>query len=131
MAHLIVEYSSNLEQVVDIDELLQCLHQSALSTGIFPPGGMRTRAAPRPHYVIADGDPDNMFLHLTAKVGARRTEEVRKAACDIIFNDTCTFMEEVFNNHPIGISFEMIEIHPVLTYKKNNLHERLKAKENA
>jgi 5-carboxymethyl-2-hydroxymuconate isomerase len=129
MAHLIVEYSSNLEQVIDIEELLKCLHQSALSTGIFPPGGMRTRAAPRPYYVIADGDPDNMFLHLTAKVGSGRPEEVRQQACDTIFKDTCDFMDEIFNHHPIGISFEMQEIHSTLTYKKNNLHEKLKAKE--
>ena len=94
MAHLIVEYTSKLEDLVEIDGLLNCIHQSALRTGIFPAGGLRTRAEPRMHTIVADGDPDNLFLHLTAKVGHGRTEEIRKAACETIFKDLCDFLSE-------------------------------------
>lgn len=131
MAHLIIEYSSKLENLLEIDEMLNCVHQSALSTGIFPQGGLRTRAEPRQHYIIADGDPENLFLHLTAKVGHGRSEEVRKAACETIFNDLCAYLDDIYNHHPLAISFEMQEIHSTLTYKQNNIHERLKAKETA
>ena len=78
MPHLIVEYSANLENDVDIDALLGALHAAAIKTGVFPLGGCRTRAARRDHYVISNDAPENAFVHLIARIGAGRSVETKK-----------------------------------------------------
>ena len=51
MPHVIVEYSANLAAAVEIKSLLAALHEAALETGVFPAGGIRTRAERRDEYI--------------------------------------------------------------------------------
>ena len=123
MPHQIVEYSANLETRISIAELIRKLHETAAAIEAFPLGGLRTRAARREHYRIADGHPDNQFVHLTWKLGHGRPEEVRREAGELMFAVLCEFLEPVSASSPLAISFEIQEIHPILTFKKNNLRE--------
>ena len=61
MAHAIVEYSANLEDKVDLDNLISTVHEACLNTGVFPLTGMRTRGARRDYYKIANGKNRRMF----------------------------------------------------------------------
>lgn len=128
MPHIIVEHSANLTQHININTLLQSLHDAALETGIFPIGGLRTRAEPRENYVIADDHPDNVFIHVMLRIGHGRDFATKKQAGDHIFGALCGFLEETFENTPLGISLEIQEIDPDLSFKKNNLHEILKSR---
>jgi 5-carboxymethyl-2-hydroxymuconate isomerase len=76
--------------------------------------------------VIADGHRDNAFVHLSLKVGHGRDLETRKRACEAIFDAACRHLAPLFEDTPLGISLEVQEIDPVLTFKKNNLHEHVK-----
>ncbi len=130
MPHLVVEYSANLEPQVDIAGLVRVVHEAALETGMFPRGGIRTRAACREIYRIADGHPDNGFVHVSARIGAGRPAEARAKAGEHIFNAVCGALSEVFAENPLGISFELSEIDPTASFKQNNLHDILKDREN-
>jgi 5-carboxymethyl-2-hydroxymuconate isomerase len=121
MAHIIIEYSANLRGQFDLDEFLRAVHGAALATGVFPIGGIRTRAYAAEHYVIADANPDNAFVHISLRVGHGRDVDTRKIACQQL--------GAVFERLPLGIALEMQEIDPVLTFKKNNLHEYVKQRE--
>ncbi|MBV9079473.1 MAG: 5-carboxymethyl-2-hydroxymuconate isomerase, partial [Methylobacteriaceae bacterium] len=44
MPHIIVEYSANLDGAISPRRLVNGLHAAALETGVFPLGGLRTRA---------------------------------------------------------------------------------------
>jgi 5-carboxymethyl-2-hydroxymuconate isomerase len=123
MPHLIVEYSSNLDQAVDIPALLRAVHAAALATGVFPIGGLRTRAERREQYVIADGHGDNGFIHVQARIGTGRTPEVRQKAAEQIFAAVKDATAAAFATRPIGLTLEMVEIDPVGSLKHNNLHE--------
>jgi 5-carboxymethyl-2-hydroxymuconate isomerase len=129
MAHIIIEFSANLRGQFDLDEFLRAVHGAALATGVFPIGGIRTRAYAAEHYVIADGNPDNAFVHISLRVGHGRDVETRKKACEAIFAAACQQLGAVFERLPLGIALEMQEIDPVLTFKKNNLHEYVKQRE--
>lgn len=129
MAHIVIEYSAGLRGWLDLPAFLAAVHQAALSTGVFPIGGIRTRAYEAQHYVIADGHPDNAFVHLSLKVGHGRHLETRKRACETIFEAACRYLAPLFETLPLGISLEMQEIDPVLTYKKNNLHDYVKRRQ--
>ena len=123
MPHQIVEYSANLESRISITDLVDMLHQTAAGIDDFPVGGLRTRAARRDNYKIADGHEDNAFVHLTWKLGHGRSEAIRKEAGEHMFAALCEFLEPVSSSSPLAISFEIQEIHSVLTFKKNNLRD--------
>lgn len=126
MPHQIVEYSANLEDKVEIGDLLLLLHETATGIDAFPRAALRTRAARRAHYRIADNHPDNAFVHVLLRIASGRTMEVKKDAGDRIFQALCDFLAPVQNTSPIGISFEIQEINPDLRWKKNNLASYLK-----
>jgi 5-carboxymethyl-2-hydroxymuconate isomerase len=130
MAHIVVEYSANLGGQFDLDRFLRAIHQAALATGVFPIGGIRTRAYAAEHYVIADGHPDNVFVHISLRVGHGRDVETRKRACEAIFVTACDELAALYERLPLGIALEMQEIDPVLTFKKNNLHEYVKRRQS-
>lgn len=122
MPHLIVEYSANIEPDLRLDELLDKLHSTALATGIFPIGGLRVRAFCAGHYRIADLDPANAYVHVTALVGHGRPLDVRERACNQLFDCIKAHLADTFDVRPLAISFNMQELDPLLSLKHNNLH---------
>lgn len=131
MPHLIVEYSANLEDKVDIQNLVRTIHAAALETGLFPLGGIRTRAHRCDHYEIADGHPDNGFVHLTGKIGPGRDLQARKSACTHIFSALTETLTDVFASSPLGISFELTELDAETRLNRNNLHDIIKLRLDA
>ena len=127
MPHLIVEYSSNLDAQMDLDGLMTKLRDRAVSSGVFPLGGIRVRGVRRDRYLVADGAPENGFVHLTARIGYGRDAETRRAAAETLFDVLTNHMQPIFDERGLGLSFELVEVDPVTSLKKNNLHERLLA----
>lgn len=123
MPHLIVEYSANLEPALDIAALVRALHEAALETGVFPIGGIRTRAARRDVYRIADGHDSNGFIHVQARIGSGRPPDVRQKAAEHIFERLKALTADHFERHPLGLTLEVVEIDPVGALKHNNLHQ--------
>jgi 5-carboxymethyl-2-hydroxymuconate isomerase len=128
MPHIIVEYSANLDRVLDIPRLVAAVHATALETGVFPIGGIRTRAERRDIYQVADSHPDNAFVHVQARIGKGRTPEVRQKAAEHIFAVVKTETAKAFASRPLGLTLEMVEIDPVGSLKHNNLHEIVEAR---
>jgi 5-carboxymethyl-2-hydroxymuconate isomerase len=126
--HILIEYSANLRERVDFPEFLLALRDAALKTGVFPLGGIRIRAYEAAHCLIADGHPDNAFVHIMLRVGHGRDLETRQRACEAIFAAACEHLDGLYRRIPLGISLEMQEIDAVTTCKKNNLHEYVKAR---
>jgi 5-carboxymethyl-2-hydroxymuconate isomerase len=126
MPHLNIEYSANLEEVLDIQALVDRIHETALETGIFPLGGVRTRAEARKFYRIANGNPRAGYIHMIVRIGSGRDLETRRSAGERIFEALCDFTDELYRSRPLALSFELHEIPPDLAWRKNNLHELLK-----
>ena len=130
MPHLTIEYSANLGDELDIQALVDRIHETALETGIFPLGGVRTRAEARAYYRIANGDPAAGYIHMIVRIGAGRDFEVRRSAGDRIFGALCDFTQDLYDRRPLALSFELHEIPADMAWRKNNLHDLLK-KESA
>jgi 5-carboxymethyl-2-hydroxymuconate isomerase len=129
MAHIVIEYSANLRGQFDLHAFLRAVHDAALATGVFPIGGIRTRAYEAQDYVIADAHPDNAFVHISLKVGHGRDVSTRESACAAIFEVACKQLAALYERLPLGIALEMQQIDPVLTFKKNNLHAYVKQRQ--
>jgi 5-carboxymethyl-2-hydroxymuconate isomerase len=126
LPHLIVEYSANIEDQIALDELLDKLHTCALGTGVFPLGGLRVRAHRTDAYRIADKAADNGFVHVTALIGHGRPLEVQQRAGEELFTAITAHLDALYERSPLAISLNIQEFHPVLNFKKNNLHEYVK-----
>lgn len=131
MPHFIIEYSANVEQRLELPAFVAAVHEAALATGIFPLKGIRTRALRCEHYRIADGHPDNAFIHLVARIGHGRSLEVRKQAGDGIFKAVTDWLQPVYDRYPLAFSFEIQEIDPVLNFKLNNLPQWIERRARA
>src|SRR5690554_4378386 len=80
MPHIWIEYSANLEAELQLDPLMQAIHEAVVGDGtVFPLAGTRTRAVPVARYRIADGHPDNAFIHVVVNVGHGRSVAEREA----------------------------------------------------
>ena len=126
MPHLIVEYSANIEDQIALDALLDKLHTCAIGTGVFPIGGLRVRAHRADAYRIADKSPDNGFVHITALIGHGRPLDVQQRAAEELFAVLTKHLEPLYAKSPLALSLNVQEFHPVLNFKKNNLHEYVK-----
>ena len=120
MPHMIVEYSRNIELLLRTDALFRKMCDAGVETGVFARSGVRVRGEPRDDFQIADGHPDNSFVHTVLRVGHGRDEANLKAAGDRIYAVICDHLADLADARALNISMEIQEIHPVLTWKKNN-----------
>lgn len=126
MPHITIEYSANLKDQIDVPKLVEVVHQAALRTGVFEVAAVRTRAAARDVYVIADGHADNAFVAISVRIAPGRPAETRKRLGQEIFDAACEFLGSVYQTSPLAISLEVQEIDNTAAFRKNNLHTIVK-----
>ena len=129
MPHLIVEYSTNLDSLINAQLLVDAIHQAALATGIAPVDALRTRAEPRTVYRIGNGHPNNAFIAIAARLGVGRTSEQKNRFLAAILEAT----ETVLGAHAINVmlSVEYQEIDPEFRINKTNLRDAINARQDA
>lgn len=127
MPHIIVEYSANLDAHIDIARVVRQTHAAAVASGVFEVAAVRTRAERRETYEIADGDPANAFVHVTARIGPGRSSDARRRLGQILI-DAVTGALGVVADGPLALSVEVQELDDTATFRRNNLHARFGTK---
>ena len=127
MPHFTIEYSANLDKRVDMAKVVEIVRKAAVETGIFPPGGIRVRAIRCEHYAIADGSPDHGFLDMVLRLGEGRDLATRKKAGEHVFRALSDHLDPVFTAGQFALSFDMQINDKETSWKRNNIHEVLKA----
>jgi len=127
MPHFTIEYSADLDNRVDMSELVEVVRKAAVETGIFPLGGIRVRTVRCEHYAIADGNPNLGFLDMVLRLGEGRDLATRKKAGEHIFKALSTHLDPVFAQSKFALSFDMQINDKETSWKRNNIHEALKA----
>jgi 5-carboxymethyl-2-hydroxymuconate isomerase len=123
MPHVIIEYSSNLEPALDIQGMVNDVHEAAIATGIAETAGIRTRAERRDVFRVADGNPANGFVHVVARLRVGRPEERRKALAQALLTAVERSLENAYKSHPIAVTVEIHEIDH-MTLRRNTIRER-------
>lgn len=121
MPHVVVEYSRNLEQSVDIPALINVVHEAVIATGAFSPAAVRTRAAPRDDYRIADGDARNAFLAIVGRIKPGRPQQVRHDLGRMLFEAVRGHLDDVAARIPICITVELQEIDQTSAFMHNTI----------
>ncbi|MDY4300514.1 5-carboxymethyl-2-hydroxymuconate Delta-isomerase [Pseudomonas salmasensis] len=122
MPHFIAEYTDNLEQQADLPGLFEKVHRVLGDSGVFPLGGIRSRGVRLDTWRMADGKHDYAFVHMTLKVGHGRDLATREAVAQAVFAVITEHFAELQAQRLLALSFEMIELHPQLNFKQNNVH---------
>jgi 5-carboxymethyl-2-hydroxymuconate isomerase len=128
MPHFIVEYSAGLDDKVDLTALCRKIHETIMGSGLFDLGAVRVRAIRCEAYAVADLLPENGFIDMTFRVGAGRSDEDKQRTGEAIFSAVTTHLSGLFATPHFALSMEILEIEPKLSWKKNAIHPRLRAK---
>lgn len=128
MPHLIVEYTANLGEEAEIAALLRKANAVLIAQGgVFPIGGIRSRALRLEDYCVADASHDDAFVHLTLKIGAGRSPEQKQKAGDALFAMLREHFAAIFARRFLALSLEIVEFSEAGTWKQNNIHGRYQA----
>jgi 5-carboxymethyl-2-hydroxymuconate isomerase len=88
MPHLILEYSANISQEIQMHELGAALHQLLADTGGIRLENCKSRAVRREAYYIGQGETANAFVHLDIRFLEGRPlalkQEIGKRSLDIL-----------------------------------------------
>ena len=126
MAHFHIDYSANLEQVIDIAALCEAIRACAAGIDTFPTAGVRVRAVRVDHFAMADGHPKHGFIDLSVRLRAGRDEQVKKEAIALIFETLKAFTAVAMETYSIAISAEMRDIDAALSPKFGNIRDHMK-----
>jgi 5-carboxymethyl-2-hydroxymuconate isomerase len=128
MPHLTIEYSANLDARTDIGGLCRTLHAAILATGLFEIGAIRVRALRCADFAVADQLAENGFADLRMRIGAGRSVEDKARAGQAIFAAAVHHFAPLFETPHFALTLDIAEIDAALSWKKNAIHPRLRAK---
>ena len=126
MPHFIAECTDNIREQADLPGLFAKVNEALAATGIFPIGGIRSRAHWLDTWQMADGRQDYAFVHMTLKIGAGRSLESRQDVGDMLFALINSPFATLMESRYLALSFAMEELDPTLNYKQNNVHALFK-----
>ena len=126
MPHFSIEYSANLETLIDMKNFCDLIRKAGLETKVFPMAGIRVRALKCEHFSIADNDPNNGFIDISIRLREGRDLETRKMATNHIFEIVENYLKPIMENHPLALSMEMRNIDAELSPKTNSIRKFLK-----
>jgi 5-carboxymethyl-2-hydroxymuconate isomerase len=128
MPHLTIEYSANLDGKVDMAGLCRALHAAILASGLFEMGAIRVRAVRCAAYAVADLLAENAFADLWLRIGAGRSAADKARAGEMIFAAATAHFAPLFKTPYFALTLNLSELDPALSWKKNAIHPRLRAK---
>ncbi|HDS4824609.1 TPA: 5-carboxymethyl-2-hydroxymuconate Delta-isomerase [Enterobacter cloacae] len=122
MPHFIAECTDNIREQADLPGLFAKVNEALAATGIFPIGGIRSRAHWLDTWQMADGKQEYAFVHMTLKIGSGRSLESREEVGEMLFALIKAHFANLLAARYLALSFELDELHPTLNYKQNNVH---------
>ena len=123
MPHIVVEYSANLEDHIDVGALLTSVHDAAGSHASVPLAGLRTRALKREEYVVANGDPRNIFVAVVARLNGDRGREPLIEIRDLLMAACSETLSSVQENQPLALSVEIQTIDAAMRINDNSIRD--------
>jgi 5-carboxymethyl-2-hydroxymuconate isomerase len=115
MPHCVILYTPNVEAKTDMTALCRALADTMLTIldesgkQVFPTGGTRVLAYPAAHYAVADGKGDYSFVYVNVRMGAGRSDAVKKKAGDTLLETVKRHFAPVFDSALIGITLQIDE----------------------
>jgi len=115
MPHCVILYTPNIDTKTDVgalcralaDEMLQIRDEAGAQ--VFPTGGTRVLAYPAAHHAVADGRADYGFMYVNVRMGAGRSDAVKKSAGDRLLEVVKQHFAPIFEENLFGITLQIDE----------------------
>jgi len=113
--HCVILYTPDIEAQTDMTALCRALADRMLTVldeagkQVFPTGGTRVLAYPAAHYAVADGKGDYAFVYINVRMGAGRSDAVKKHAGDQLLEVVKAHFADLFSRSLIGITLQIDE----------------------
>ncbi|MEF1290465.1 5-carboxymethyl-2-hydroxymuconate Delta-isomerase [Vibrio sp. M260118] len=78
MPNLVMEYSSSVDDRVNIQGLLEDLHQVALTCGLFDIGSVKSRSLRSHNWLVGEAGDSVDFIHINFELLDGRTAEQKR-----------------------------------------------------
>ena len=128
MPHITIEYSANIAEHHDVDALVAVVHDAAITHGLPPVDGLRTRATPRDDYRIADGSNDLAFVAIAIRIGPGRDAATKASFIEVVLDAAERQLNAEAGPLAIAWSIELNEIDPNFRINRNHVRTRLAAR---
>lgn len=126
MPHVMVEYSGNLEDRLDMAAFCEMLRRTAADIDALPTPGIRVRAFKADHMAMADGDPKHGFIDMSLRLRGGRSEDVKQDIANRLFDAARTFVADDMAQNSLALSLEIRDIDPALSPKTGSVRDHLK-----
>ncbi|PLV63866.1 5-carboxymethyl-2-hydroxymuconate delta-isomerase (plasmid) [Erwinia sp. E602] len=122
MPHFITECTDNIRQQAQLPALFAQVSLLLAGSGLFPLGGIRSRAHWIDTWQMADGRHDYAFVHMTLKIGHGRTPDQLQPVMNDLFALIKTHFAPLMAERYLALSLAVEELPEVLNFKQNNVH---------
>jgi 5-carboxymethyl-2-hydroxymuconate isomerase len=114
MPHLVIEYSENMSGEFISSGVLESLHETMISCGLFSPDAIKTRAYSAADFMVGTKGKNGKFVHVSVSILSGRTAEQR-----LTLNQS---LVDIMRNKLIGINSITVEIREMdkETYQKTS-----------
>ncbi len=131
MPHITIEYSANVEAHHDMQALVDVVHQAALDNGLASLDALRTRAAPRQYYRIADGQSAHAFIAIQCRIGPGRDALTKTSFLEDVLHAAETHVHDEGGTLAIAWSIEVTEMNADDRINHNHVRARLAEQQEA
>lgn len=124
MPHVRIDYSSNLDRIVQAERLVGLVHEAVLATGHFPRWGVRTFARSVEQFRVAEDVEDAAFIQVVVRISPGRDLATRQAIGRAVFDTLCVPLQPLFAQRRLGCQVEVQEFDPALSHSRFELGTR-------
>ena len=78
MPNLVMEYSNSADERINIQGLLEDLHQATMNSGLFESSSVKSRALRYHTWLIGDAEDEADFIHIRFELLSGRTSEQKR-----------------------------------------------------
>ncbi len=125
MPHITIEYSANLDDLHNVQSLVDAVHRAALDDGLPALEALRTRAARRENYRIADGDPSHLFVAIIARIGPGRSNDAKHRFIKALIDAAEAELDHLGPANACAFSVEVQEIDAEFRINRNHVRTRI------
>jgi len=104
MPHCIIDYSPEVAGQIDIDALIEAVHQGAMESDLFPEYDIKTRALAYPHH--RTGQTRDSFVHVALHLLSGRSDAQKAMLSECVLDRIEPLLSRV-----VSVSVEIFDIH--------------------
>ena len=104
MPHCIIDCSPEVAGQIDIDTLIDAVHQGAMESDLFPEYDIKTRALAYPHH--RTGQTRDSFVHVALHLLSGRSDAQKAMLSECVLGRIEPLLPRV-----VSVSVEILEIH--------------------